>query len=390
RPEGGGGYVPFEVVESSEELVAGQLAEAAVRPFDLAAQPPIRATVFELGDGLSVLLILLHHIATDGQSLRPLFDEMSTAYAARRDGRAPVWEPLPLQYADYALWQRAALGKRSDPDSALSRDLDFWTRALVDLPEELPLPLDRPRPAVAGQGGGAVPFAAEPQLRRDIAALARTHRCTPFMVLQAALAVTLTRLGAGTDIALGSPVAARGHPRSIRWWASSSTRWCFAPTPRATPRSPICSAGCAPPTWTPSRTRRRRSTWCWTRSIRSARWPGTRCSRSASRWRARPTPRPGRGWPGRTRGRPGSWTPGRRSSTSNSCCARRPAPIRMATARAATVQAPTHQAVPVTARRGWAARCCSAPTSSSSRRSSAWSPRIYGCCVRWWPTPGSR
>ena len=201
----------FDFVASAPDLVAGQLAEAAAHTFDLAAEPPIRVTLFDLGDA-HVLLILLHHIATDGLSLRPLFDDISAAYAARVEGRNPDWTPLPIQYADYTLWQRAALGLRSDPDSLLTADLAYWKTALADLPEELGLALDRPRPALAGHRGGAVLFEADAELRRGITALARAEHCTAFMVLQAALALTLTRLGAGTDVPIGSPVAGRGDP----------------------------------------------------------------------------------------------------------------------------------------------------------------------------------
>ncbi|KXK60743.1 hypothetical protein AWW66_17195 [Micromonospora rosaria] len=189
-----------------------RLAAAAGHVFDLGAAPPVRFTLFELADDDRVLLILLHHIATDGQSLRPLFADLATAYAARIGGRAPDWTPLPVQYADYALWQRAALGDPADPASLHATDLDYWRQALAGLPEELGLPLDRPRPPVADHTGGAVPVRIDPAQRRRIAELARQQRCTPFMVLQAALALTLTRFGAGTDVPIGTPVAGRSDP----------------------------------------------------------------------------------------------------------------------------------------------------------------------------------
>ncbi|WP_327025682.1 non-ribosomal peptide synthetase [Micromonospora sp. NBC_01739] len=186
-----------------------QLTAAAGHVFDLAAEPPLRVTLFERGDDGYVLLILLHHIATDGQSLRPLLDDLATAYAARCHGQAPDWTPLPVQYADYALWQRAVLGDRDDPDSTHHTDLRFWRQALAGLPEETLLPLDRPRPAVADHHGGAVPVRIDPALARRVREVAREQRCTAFMVLQAALALTLRRYGAGTDIAIGTPVAGR-------------------------------------------------------------------------------------------------------------------------------------------------------------------------------------
>ncbi|MFC4147678.1 amino acid adenylation domain-containing protein, partial [Micromonospora mangrovi] len=188
------------------------LAEAATEGFDLAAAPPLRVTLFDLADDDHVLLILLHHIATDGQSLRPLFADLTTAYAARRAGHAPDWPPLPVQYADYARWQRDMLGDPADPTSVHATELDHWRTALAGLPEEIALPRDRPRPAEADHSGGAVAVRIDPELTRRIRELAREQRCTPFMVLQAALALTLTRYGAGTDVPLGTPVAGRSDP----------------------------------------------------------------------------------------------------------------------------------------------------------------------------------
>ncbi|MER5882968.1 amino acid adenylation domain-containing protein [Streptomyces sp. NPDC001941] len=194
----------FEVREVAEEDREAALRTAAGHAFDLAAEHPLRVTLFRGGDGRDTLLVLLHHIATDGQSLRPLFADLSTAYAARAASRAPDWEPLPLDYTDYALWQAPAL-----EGAVLQEQLAYWRTALADLPEELPLLTDRPRPAVAGRRGGVVRVDFGRELHKRVLELARAEHCTPFMVLQAALAATLTRLGAGTDLPLGSPVAGR-------------------------------------------------------------------------------------------------------------------------------------------------------------------------------------
>ncbi|WP_138905506.1 non-ribosomal peptide synthetase, partial [Streptomyces albidochromogenes] len=200
------GEVSFTVRDVAPEAVEGELREAAGHVFDLAAEPPLRVTLLRTGPESAVLLVLLHHIATDGQSLRPLFADLSAAYAARRAGRGPDWAPLPLTYADHALWQRSAL---SGP--VLDEQLEYWRKALAGLPEELGLVHDRPRPPVAGLRGGAVEVDYGPELGALVRTLARAERCTPFMVVQAALAATLTRLGAGTDIPLGSPVAGRSE-----------------------------------------------------------------------------------------------------------------------------------------------------------------------------------
>ncbi|WP_432828481.1 amino acid adenylation domain-containing protein [Dactylosporangium sp. CA-092794] len=201
--------VAFAVRRCDPAEAGARLAAAARQPFDLAVEPPFRVTLLDLGDGGSMLLVLLHHIATDGQSVRPLVADLAAAYAARAAGRAPDWAPLPVRYAHYAVWQRAMLGEAGDPQSVLARDTTYWRQALDGVPDELPLPFDRPRPPVAGHRGGAVPVRIDADLHRRLVTLARAEGCTPFMVLQAALAATLTRLGAGTDLPIGSPVAGR-------------------------------------------------------------------------------------------------------------------------------------------------------------------------------------
>jgi pristinamycin I synthase-3/4 len=114
-----------------------------------------------------------------------------------------------VQYADYTLWQRAVLGEESDADSAIARQLEYWTQALSGLPDQLDLASDRARPAVASHRGGAVELRLSGELHRGLLGLAREAGASLFMVLQAGLAALLTRLGAGEDIAIGSPIAGR-------------------------------------------------------------------------------------------------------------------------------------------------------------------------------------
>ncbi|MER5949264.1 amino acid adenylation domain-containing protein, partial [Streptomyces sp. NPDC001904] len=195
--------------EVAPEALAGRLAEAAARPFDLAAEPPLRVTLLRTGPQEHVLLLVLHHIATDGWSAPVLARDLVEAYAARRTGERPGWAELPVQYADYTLWQRDVLGAEDDPDSVAARQLDYWKQALAELPEELVLPADRPRPATASHRGDAVPFHLPADLHAGLARLAGEHRASLFMVVQAAWATLLSRLGAGDDIPVGTPIAGR-------------------------------------------------------------------------------------------------------------------------------------------------------------------------------------
>jgi amino acid adenylation domain-containing protein len=185
------------------------LADAAARPFDLAAEIPFRATLFELGADDHVLLLLLHHIAADEWSIAPLLHDFTTAYTARRAGEAPAWVPLPVHYADYTLWQREVLGSEDDAESAITRQIAYWRTELAELPDELRLPADRPRPATGSGGGESAAFEISAALHERLTALATAHDVSLFMVLQAALATLLSRLGAGTDIPIGSPIAGR-------------------------------------------------------------------------------------------------------------------------------------------------------------------------------------
>ena len=152
-----------------------------------------------------------------------LLSDLAMAYAARSGGRAPGWAPLPVQYADYALWQRALLcGDRDDGGGGdgdgngdgnggvLAGQVQYWRQALAGLPEELVLPFDRPRPAEPSRRGVQIPWQlADARLHAALADLAREHQATIFMTLHAGLAVLLSRMGAGTDIPLGAPVAGR-------------------------------------------------------------------------------------------------------------------------------------------------------------------------------------
>ncbi|BCL17913.1 non-ribosomal peptide synthetase [Micromonospora sagamiensis] len=204
-----GTRVDFAHVVLSADEADAAVTETCARPFDLATELPLRVRLFTVGERDHLLVISLHHIAGDGTSMGPLSQDLSTAYAARTAGRAPEWEPLPVQYADYSQWQRALLGSEDDPDSKISRQLAYWGEALAGLPEELPLPTDHPRPPQASYRAGRVDLTIDPATHDALRVVARNNDATLFMVVQAAIATLLTRLGCGTDVPLGTVVAGR-------------------------------------------------------------------------------------------------------------------------------------------------------------------------------------
>ncbi|MEV0358619.1 amino acid adenylation domain-containing protein [Nocardia sp. NPDC050697] len=181
-----------------------ELTAAAAVGFDLADQTPLRATVFRLDPETHVVLLVVHHISADGASMAPLATDLVTAYA----GGAAA--PLPVQYADFALWHRELLGAESDPESLAAGQLRFWTETLTGAPDVLELPADRPRPAVQSLRSADLDFTLDPALATALRELATAHGASLFMVAHAALAVLTARLSGTGDIVIGTPVAGRG------------------------------------------------------------------------------------------------------------------------------------------------------------------------------------
>ncbi|MGE2722240.1 amino acid adenylation domain-containing protein, partial [Mycolicibacterium celeriflavum] len=195
---------------------AGELREAvgaaARYTFDLTTEIPMRARLFRLARDEYVLVAVVHHIAADGWSIRPLVADLGAAYACRCAGRAPDWAPLAVQYVDYTLWQRAQLGDLDDGDSRIAAQLAYWQDVLAGMPERVQLPTDRPYPVVADQRGATVVVDWSARLQQQVARVAREHNATSFMVVQAALGVLLSQLSASSDVAVGFPIAGRRDP----------------------------------------------------------------------------------------------------------------------------------------------------------------------------------
>ncbi|HEU0080068.1 MAG TPA: amino acid adenylation domain-containing protein, partial [Longimicrobiaceae bacterium] len=195
------GGLPDDAREAEGRRLA---AEDVVRPFDLARGPLLRAALLRLGEGDAVLLGSVHHVAFDGSSMAVFLRELSALYPALAAGEpSPLPEP-PVQYADFAVWQRAHLS-----DDALRGQLDFWRERLAGIPPLLELPTDRPRPPVASDRGGGVAFALPAGTAAALRALARREGATLFAVLLAGFQVLLARYSGSEDVPVGTAVAGR-------------------------------------------------------------------------------------------------------------------------------------------------------------------------------------
>ncbi|WP_157108390.1 non-ribosomal peptide synthetase, partial [Aldersonia kunmingensis] len=210
-------------VPVTEAELFGAVAGVVGRGFDVTTEVPVRAGLFRVSHSATtdvedvtkatefVLVFVAYHIATDGFSAAPLARDVMVAYEARTRGDVPGWAALPVQYADFALWQREVLGSEDDPETLIAGQIDYWSTQLAGVPDQLDLPLDRPRPAVQSFAGAALDFEIDADLHAGLVELARAHDATLFMVVHAALAVLLARLSGTEDIAIGTPIAGRGE-----------------------------------------------------------------------------------------------------------------------------------------------------------------------------------
>ncbi len=212
---------PFQQVHAADSSMAepdwavvsdeAALVSAAGAGFDVAAAPPFRVRLMKISDTEHVLLAVLHHMVGDGESMRPLIRDIVAAYLARAAGSAPRFDPLDVQFADYALWQQRALGSPDDPASVVGRQLDYWQHQLAGAPNVLDLPMDRPRPQVATHRGASVSTPLPVEVCARVNRLARERGVTSFMVMHSALTVLLSRMSATDDIVVATPIAGRGQ-----------------------------------------------------------------------------------------------------------------------------------------------------------------------------------
>lgn len=191
---------------ATDSALMTRLNKLAKQPFAIDVGPLMRVHVVETGNQEQVLLTVIHHIISDGWSMSVLFRELSAAYNAFSRGEPPSWLPLPVQYADYAVWQRDHL-----TGTELARQVGYWREQLAGVPPLLELPTDRPRPAVQSHRGARVSRMLTAELTAAVNGFARDEDSTLFMVLVATFAVVLGRYAGTHDVVVGTPIAGRGQ-----------------------------------------------------------------------------------------------------------------------------------------------------------------------------------
>nr|WP_280347693.1 non-ribosomal peptide synthetase [Nocardia neocaledoniensis] len=232
---------PMPVVTTGDGApLRARINDLAGTGFDLTREPPLRVALFRIGtpapdrtggtdmraDAVAgspsgadagehppvhVIVLVVHHISADGASMAPLAGDLVAAYSARVAGNEPDRVPLGVQYTDFALWHRELLGSESDPESMAAQQIRYWGEVLAAAPDALELPSDRPRPAVQSMRSDDVAFSIDERMHRGLVEAAAANNVSVFMVVHAALAVLLARLGGTDDIVIGTPVAGRGE-----------------------------------------------------------------------------------------------------------------------------------------------------------------------------------
>ncbi|EHB49688.1 amino acid adenylation domain protein [Mycolicibacterium rhodesiae JS60] len=206
------GWAIVDAAGWSQARLDEAVGEVALHSFDLAVEIPMQARLFRVSDTEHVVVAVAHHIAADGLSMGPMVRDLGIAYVCRSAGLPPAWAELPVQYVDYTLWQRAQFGDLNDGNSLIAAQLAYWEDALAGMSERLQLPTDRPYPPVADQRGATIGWEWPIELQQRIAAVAREHNATSFMLVQAALSLLLSKLSASSDVAVGFPIGGRRDP----------------------------------------------------------------------------------------------------------------------------------------------------------------------------------
>ncbi len=195
------------VSAKDDDALRALLRGHARRSFDLEKDQLLRAVVVDVGSGAQVFQFVVHHIASDGWSRTITLRDLGAAYASRKQGAPPTFEPVPFSYVDWSAWQRGDIGRE-----AMAADLAYWRTTLAGVPSLLDLPTDRPRATAAPTFAGARMLRRVPtSLRENLSELARAHNASRFMVLLAAYAALLHRYTHQDDILVGSPVAGRAR-----------------------------------------------------------------------------------------------------------------------------------------------------------------------------------
>ncbi|KAG0324869.1 hypothetical protein BG004_003347, partial [Podila humilis] len=205
--------MPFETLDvrhdQDPEVAAIQVSiQEGCAPFDMERGPLVRVKLIQLAEEEHIFLLTVHHIVSDGWSMGVMFRELNALYEAYSTGKANPLAPLPIQYLDYAAWQRTQLTQKVLKDQA-----DFWRKRLADSPACIELPTDRPRPPQQSFAGASVPVRFNSQLTRDLQTLSQKYGATMFMTVLAGWSAVLARLSGQDDVVIGTPSANRNHPQ---------------------------------------------------------------------------------------------------------------------------------------------------------------------------------
>lgn len=194
----------------AESEIQDWLADFAEFTFDVTAEIPVRIAIAELAPDDHVVAVVAHRIAADEGSVTPFLRDLAVSMLARRNRARPAWAPLPVQYADYALWQHTVLGDEADPNSVAAREIGYWREVLAGTGDGAALPADRPRPDVGSGRGAGYSFTVDAGVRARLGEIADAADTTLFTVVHAVFAALLARLSSGADVVVGTPAPGRG------------------------------------------------------------------------------------------------------------------------------------------------------------------------------------